>query len=130
MGCNNTDKEQDTTGYSATVTRILPATVRGGENFTVSLTMEVNGKFNAVGIEEDYPTNWTVSNIPLRGVLQKNPNRVEWLFWSMGEPIINRTINYTVTAPKNYSGYASFSGKVIAKTKNPVAGDTSINVVN
>jgi len=130
MGCNTNKDGRGTEGNSATITRTLPATVRGGENFTVSLTMAVNGNFNAVGLEEDYPSGWNVSNIEPKGVLKHDPDRIEWLFWSMGEPIINRTINYTITAPRNYYGIASFTGKVTGKTTNPVAGDSSINVVN
>jgi len=129
-GCVSNNNGTGELQNSVIVTRALPQTVRAGENFTVSLTMAVNGKFNAVGLEEDYPSGWTVSNIPLKGVLKNGPDRIEWLFWPMGEPIINRTINYTITAPRNFSGFASFSGKVIAKTTNPVAGDSSINVVN
>jgi hypothetical protein len=123
VGCNAQES-------SVTVTRVLPATVRGGENFTVYLTMAVNGKLNAVGLEEDYPSGWVVSNNAPRGVLKNNPDRIEWLFLPIGEPIINRTISYTITAPKNYSGPASFNGKVIAKETNPITGDTSINVIN
>ena len=129
-GCASNNNEAGGPESGAIVTRSLPQTVHGGENFTVSLTMAVNGKLNAVGLEEDYPSGWNVSNIPLKGVLNHNPDRIEWLFWSMGEPIINRTINYTITTPANYSGFTSFTGRVIAKTKNPVTGDSSINVVN
>jgi hypothetical protein len=129
MGCNTQNNLQDTSGNRVLVTRTLPDTVRGGENFTVSLTMAVDGKFNAVGLEEDYPAGWTVSNIPLKGVPKNGPDRIEWLFWAMGEPIMNRTINYTVTAPSGYSGPAVFSGKVIVKTNYLIEGDSSVNVV-
>ena len=129
-GCSSNNNEAGGTQSNAIVTRILPQTVRAGENFTVSLTMAVNGNLNAVGLEEDYPSGWNVSKIPLKGVLNHNPDRIEWLFWSMGEPIINRTINYTITAPANYSGFASFTGKVIAKTTYKTDGDTSVNVIN
>jgi hypothetical protein len=129
-GCNTNKSVSDTTGNKVVVTRSLPSTVRGGENFTVYLTMSVDGKFNAVGLEEDYPPGWIVSNIPLKGVLKKGPDRVEWLFWPMGEPIMNRTMNYTLTAPSWYSGSAPFSGKVIVKTNYAIVGDSSVNVVN
>ena len=129
-GCASHSDEAGGSQAGAIVTRILPPTVREGENFTVSLTMAVNGKLNAVGLEEDYPSGWIVSNMQPKGVLKNGPDRIEWLFWSMGEPIINRTINYTITAPRNYYGIASFTGKVTGKTTNPIAGDSSINVVN
>ena len=128
-GCNSNKQESVTQG-NVTVTRTLPSTVHGWENFTVSLSMTVNGSLSAIGLEEDYPPGWTVSNIPLKGVLQHNPDRIEWLFWPLGEPITNRTINYTITAPGNYSGTALFKGKIIAKTTSPITGDTSVNVIS
>jgi hypothetical protein len=133
MGCSSdTAKDktgQDTKEIRATVTRTLPANVRGGENFTVSLTMVVNGSLNAVGLEETYPSGWIVSSIAPKGVLKNGPDRIEWLFWPFGEPIMNRTINYTITAPYGYSGPAAFSGKVMATTNYPIEGNSSVNVL-
>lgn len=130
-GCNSSKQENITEGnVTVNVTRTLPSTVHAGENFTVSLSMTVNGSLSALGIEEDYPPGWTVSNIPLKGVLQHNPDRIEWLFWPLGEPITNRTINYTIAAPGNYSGTALFNGKIIAKNTSVVTGDTSVKVIS
>ncbi len=129
-GCGSNNPEQKTAAGNAKVTRTLPVTVNAGENITVSLTMTVNGSLSAIGLEEDYPAGWNVSNIPLHGVLKDNPDRIEWLFWPLGEPITNRTFNYTITAPAAYSGTAAFSGKVITKGTNAIEGDTSVKVVN
>jgi hypothetical protein len=129
MGCGSNNTVQDTTGNRVKVTRTLPATVRAGDNFTVSLTMAVDGKFNAVGLEEDYPPGWTVSDTSPKGVFQKAPDRIEWIFWSMGEPVMNRTISYTISAPSEYTGPAAFSGKILVTTKYAIEGDSSVNVV-
>ena len=129
-GCSSDKTKQEATPSGAKVTRTLPASVRGGENFTVSLKMEVIGNPSAVGLEEDYPPGWTISNIPLKGVPKPGPDRIEWLFWAMGEPIMNRTINYTITAPPGYSGTGVFSGKIIAKATYKTDGDESVNVIS
>jgi len=71
-----------------------------------------------------------VSNISAKGVRKQNPDRIEWLFWSMGEQITNRTISYTVTVPAWYSGTAEFSGKVITKESYPVQGNTQVKVAS
>lgn len=129
-GCNSNKQDNNIPQGNTTVTRTLPGTVHAGENFTVYLTLTVDGNSPAIGLEERYPAGWKISGIPLHGVPKDNPDRIEWLFWALGEPITNRTFNYTLTAPQDYSGLASFSGKVIAQKTNPVTGDTSINVVN
>lgn len=127
MGCSSRTGDEKTPQGVAIVTRSLPSEARAGENLTVSLTMAVSGSLNAVGIEENYPLGWKVSAIPLKGV--PKGGRIEWLFWSMGEPIINRTFNYTVSVPADYSGDAVFAGKVITKGTYAVEGDTSVKVV-
>ncbi len=128
-GCNSNKQENITQG-NITITRTLPSTVHAGENFTVSLSMTVNGSPLAVGLEDDYPSGWTVSNISLKGKAKSNPDRIEWLFWPLGEPVTNTTINYTITVPQKYSGTAVFKGSVITKTTSSITGDTSVNVIN
>lgn len=129
-GCGSKTERASTPEGSVIVTRVLPSQVKAGEPFTVSLTMVVNGKVNAVGIEERYPAGWTVSNVPLKGVLKSGPSRIEWLFWPMGEPIINRTFNYTVVSPVGYVGSAEFAGKVITRGTYLIEGDTTVKVAS
>lgn len=126
-GCGSKSEAEKPLG-SAILTRDLPDSVRGGENFTVTLTMVVNGSFNAVGVEENFPAGWNVSGVPLRGVHRAGSGKIEWLFWSLGEPVINRTFNYTISAPAGYNGAGVFSGIVITKGKYAIEGDTMVNV--
>jgi hypothetical protein len=126
-GCGSKSEAEKPQG-NVILSRDLPDSIRGGENFTATLTMVVNGSLTAVGVVETYPAGWKVSGIPLRGVLRNESNNIEWIFWSLGEPIINRTFNYTVTAPAGYKGAAEFSGVVISRGTHTIDGDTLVNV--
>jgi len=100
-----------------------------GDTITVTLAMVLTGDAPAAcGLTENYPSGWTVSDISLSGA--DNAGAVEWLFWSMGNPIITQDITYDVTVPAGASGASTFSGTVDvgAAEDDDVAGETTVTV--
>jgi hypothetical protein len=94
------------------VARYLPPYGLPGSILKVALSMDVNesNKPNAIGLTEYYPEGWNVSNVSLGGILKTSPNRIEWLFSSLYNPVQDYVINYTMIIPSNANGTYSFSG--------------------
>jgi hypothetical protein len=109
--------------------RELPASSQPGDNFTVNLSMIVNPDYATpvvVGVMEQYPSGWSVTDINLNGMKKVYPDRIEWLFWTMGSPVQNQTLFYRITSPSNYSGTAAFNGEVNAGNSSIIHGDSTI----
>jgi len=116
-----------------TVTRDLPDMASPGDIITVRLEMEVdeNNTPVAVGITEYIPEGWIVKNISLDGIFFHDPDRIEWLFWSLGNPVKDQSIIYAIQVPPNVtSGIYTFSGIVDTgyNTSN-ITGDSSITII-
>ncbi|MBN2250569.1 MAG: hypothetical protein JW724_00660 [Candidatus Altiarchaeota archaeon] len=110
-----------------TVSRDLPSSAAAGSTFTVTLEMTVTGTAPAaVGLTENYPAGWTVSDVSLAGIDQGD--RIEWLFWAMGNPVQDQSITYDVTVPASASGTATFSGTIDTGSTTDIAGDTDVSV--
>ncbi len=114
---------------AVTLTRDLPTSAAAGSTFTVTLAMVLTGTAPAVvGVTENYPSGWTVSNIALGGVAKTGPDRIEWIFWSMGNAVQTQSITYRVTVPSTASGTATFSGTYDTGTATATLGDTSMTI--
>ena len=76
----------------------------------MKLSVSVNGSANisALGVTENYPPGWNVSNISYTGI--KNDNRIEWLFWSEGNWVQDHNITYDITVPPLADGIYYFDG--------------------
>jgi hypothetical protein len=114
---------------TVTLTRDLPSTAAAGSSFTVTLSMVLTGTAPAVvGVTENFPSGWTVSNIALGGINKTGPSRIEWIFWSMGNAVQTQSITYRVTVPSSASGTATFSGTYNTGNETTTSGDTSMTV--
>jgi hypothetical protein len=107
-----------------TVTRTLPISTSPESTFIVSLSMnvdEANAPFT-VGVSDNYPAGSSVSDIS-HGGIDKN-GRIEWLFWSMGYPVEDRNMTYTVHVPLSANGTYWFNGTVETGTEmGAIEGD-------
>jgi hypothetical protein len=103
-----------------------------GSKVTVQLAMIINesNKPVTVGITEYLPSGWTASGITLGGLLKSSPARIEWLFWSQGNPVKDQMVNYSLWAPSNNNGTYNFSGTAQTETEDNIAitGDNSVLV--
>ncbi|MBN2251703.1 MAG: hypothetical protein JW724_06490 [Candidatus Altiarchaeota archaeon] len=123
------DSEPEEEPAAVTVSRSLPDSAAPGSSFTVTLTMAVYGKQPpAAGILEKHPSAWKISNVSDDGITKYNPYRIEWLFWSLGNPVKNRSITYTITVPEYYRGDAVFTGTLHVKDDQPIAGDSIVRI--
>jgi hypothetical protein len=112
------------------VTRTLPISTSPESAFIVSLSMnvdEASAPFT-VGVSDKYPAGSSVSNIS-HGGIDKNGN-VEWLFWSMGYAVEDRTMTYIVHVPLSANGTYWFSGTIdTGSEKGAIDGDDWLVVV-
>jgi hypothetical protein len=115
---------------NVTVTRTLPISTSPESTFIVSLSMDVD-EVNApltVGVSDHYPSGSTVSNISHRGI-EKDGN-VEWVFWSMGSAVEDKTLSYTVHVPLSANGTYWFNGTIdLGSEKGAIEGDEWLVVV-
>jgi hypothetical protein len=121
--------------YPAYATRSMSSSsVKAGGSLTVTLSLQINesNKPNAVGVTENIPSGWTVSSISPNGTYSSSSNKIEWLFWTNGNPVEDTTISYTITVPSGTStGAKTFSGDVdYGGSTNPeIYGQTQVTVV-
>jgi len=116
------------TGSQVTVVRELPATVLGGDSFTVTLTINVNelNMPNAFIITENVPSGWAVSNIG-NGIYDAGANKIKWLFWVQGgDTVQDQIITYTIQVPLTASGTVAFTGiSEISGNSTHIGGDST-----
>jgi hypothetical protein len=100
--------------YDAYATRSMVSSVRAGTTLTVSLVLSVDETKNlpSVGVSEVVPEGWTVSSISNNGTYFASSHKIEWLFWSQGISVADRTLTYNVLVPSGTTGTKSFSGTV------------------
>lgn len=81
---------------------------------TVSLILSVDETKNlaSVGVSEIVPEGWTVTSVSDGGNYFAADHKVEWLFWSQGIAVADRTLTYTVSVPSGTTGSKTFSGTV------------------
>jgi len=114
-----------------TVTRTLPSTASPGGTFIVSLNLAVGDiPPDAVGVTENVPAGWNVTTTSPTAKYTSDEDKIEWLFWAMGNPVENTTITYTVQIPGSANGTYTFSGTVEYGDVDDqaIAGDTSTDV--
>jgi len=116
------------------VTRYLPSSATAGSSFIVTLDMNIDESDvpDAVGLTEYVPTGWTLTNISHNANYLPDESKVEWLFWSLGNPVEDTLIAYTAHVPSNATGSFSFYGfSDYAGIENPeFVGDSIVNVVD
>ena len=108
--------------YDAYATRSMVTSIRAGATLTVSLALSVDETKNlaSVGVSEVIPEGWTVTSISDNGTYFATGHKIEWLFWSGGIAVADRTLTYTVTVPSGTTGTKTFSGIVdYGGTTNP-----------
>ena len=120
--------------YEMSLERTLPGEADAGATFTVTLTLALNGskKPGLLGITENYPSNWTVTNISGGGLLREKTSVIEWLFFPpfYGSPVQNTTLTYQITTPKGISGTYFFEGTSIISSdeESKIAGQDNITI--
>lgn len=108
--------------YDAYAERSMASSVRAGASMTVSLILSVDESKNlaSVGVSEVVPEGWTVTSVSDGGNYFAADHKIEWLFWSQGIAVADRTLTYTVTVPSGTTGTKTFSGTVdYGGTTNP-----------
>ncbi len=114
-----------------TVTRTLPSTASPGGTFTVSLNLVVGGMPpEALGVTENVPSGWNVTATSPTAKYTPSEDKIEWLFWALGNPVENTTITYTVQVLGSANGTHTFSGTLEYGDVDDqaIAGDTTIDV--
>jgi LPXTG-motif cell wall-anchored protein len=118
--------------YDAYATRSMVSSIRSGATLTVSLILSVDETKNlpSVGVSEVIPEGWTVTSISNNGTYFATGHKIEWVFWSGGITVADRTLTYTVLVPSGTTGTKTFSGTVdYGATTNPaIYGRNQITV--
>jgi len=116
----------------ATVTRDLPTIVYPSSTSTISLSVNINESDPPTGIivTERIPSGWTVaSSSPTYDIFDSSTGEVKWLLWSLGTPVEDIIINYTVQVPSNATGTATFTGVMrIVNSSDFISGDVNVLV--
>jgi predicted small secreted protein len=127
------DSANSTNQYEMGLVRSLPTEADAGTTFTVKLTLSFNGtnKPGLLGVTENYPSNWSVSNISGGGVLKQKSSSIEWLFFPpFGPPVQNTTISYQLTTPNGIEGSYFFDGDSIlgSGAQTTITGEDNITI--
>jgi hypothetical protein len=120
--------------YEMGLVRSLPAEADAGTTFTVTLTLTFNGtrKPGLLGVTEDYPSNWTATNISDGGIHREKRSAIEWLFFPplFGQQAQNTTLSYQLTAPKDVRGTYFFDSEVLigSNQETTISGQDNITI--
>jgi hypothetical protein len=118
--------------YDAYATRSMASSVKAGSSLSVSLILTVDETKNlpSVGVSEVIPEGWTPSAISDGGTYFASTHKIEWIFWSQGIPVADRTLTYSVLVPAGTTGTKTFSGTVdYGGATNPeIYGRTQVTV--
>lgn len=123
-GATTTTTTTTTIPYPAYATRSMSSTVKTGGSLTVTLNLAIDESENlpSVGVSEVIPAGWTFVSASANGTYFESNHKIEWLFWSGGLPVQDRTLTYTITAPSSTGTY-TFSGIVdYGGSTNPAIG--------
>ena len=114
------------------------ATPSVGDTIIVTLTMNISGADgpgvitvpSAIDLIEYVPIGLIVSNISTDGIYFAEDNKIEWIFWALGNPVQDQKITYLVTIPSNvsattfkFSGTADYGEDVI-----DISGETILTI--
>ena len=114
------------------VTRDLPAYDFPGSDLMVALAVDINesNKPNTIGLTEYFPAGWNVSEVSLGGILKTTPDRIEWIFSPITNPVQDYVVNYTLIIPSNANGTYVFSGTTDTDNSSysTTTGDTTMLV--
>jgi len=114
-----------------TATRdISKQTVALGKTFTVTVTITASQTIYAPILDEDLPTNWTVTPLQNDGAIFKE-SEIKWLWMESLSEGDSRTVVYNVTVPSDAeSGVYYITGRISAYQIPyiDVGGESEINV--
>jgi len=98
------------TTHPVNVTRLLPENIYSGSELTVTLIMDVDelNLPDSIGVTEIPPTAWEVVDTEPASISENGS--IEWLFWSMGSPVQDTNITYSLSVPSDANGTFSFDG--------------------
>ena len=103
--------------------KIQKTAMKAGETIRVEIVMAFgDNKPQILGLTEDYPSGWTVTDVSNGGKIQDNA-KIEWLFWPLGSPVQDTTVSYRITSPAEIEGTYFFNGKaVLGKNQDAETG--------
>lgn len=89
--------------------RRLPACFRQSASAIISIDLNVPADVLVVGLQDNPPSGWTVSNISNDGQWDAINKAVKWFFFDDEPP---GTVSYSITPSSDAEGVACFSGRV------------------
>ncbi len=105
--------------------RYLPTVYAGGTDVPVAIEVDPNPEAQAYVLEENPPSDWTVSDINDGGVYDAGSGLIKWGPYFGDAP---RTLSYSVTAPSGASWNINFNGTIsVDGTSETICGDTAVS---